>query len=411
MRRLLATFVSLRNRNLRLFFTGQAISATGTWIQKIAQAWLVLELTDSGTLLGVTAALQQLPILLVGPWGGLLADRLDKRKLLVATQSISALLAVVLGGLTQTGNITWWMVLILALLLGMTDALDRPARQTFVAELVPREQLTNAVLMNSVIMNSAFMTGPAIAGVLITTVGLAASFYINAASFLAVIIALLLLDDAERLRSPSLQKRRGQLVEGFRYVRTTPELIAPLILMGVVGLFLFNWAVMIPLLARDVFGGDADLFGSMFALMGVGAVIGGLAVAGTLKASMSALIRSAWVLGVLVIMLAAAPTLWSVFFVLVCLGAANILVKATTNAYLQLTSEPDKRGRVLSLLTVAFAGTTPLGAPLVGWIADVFGVRFALGLGGSIAIFAAAITAIYLRRSGSVVPVGACEGD
>lgn len=399
MTRLRATFASVKNRNFRLFITGQAISSTGTWIQKIGQAWLVLRLTDSGTLLGVTAALQQLPILLIGPWGGLLADRLNKRRLVLATQTVSGLLAVALGLLTATGNISLWMVLVLAFLLGTTDALDKPGRQTIVSEMVDARHLTNAVLLNSVVMNSARIVGPAIAGIMIATIGLAASFYVNGASFLAVVVALLAMNTSELHPPVPVRRQRGQLREGMRYVRATPALAGPLMLMAVAGLFAYEWTVTLPLLAREAFGGGADTFGAMFAAMGVGAVLGGLGVAGSMRAGVHTIVKTAYVFSALILLLAVTPTLTTALIALVALGAVSIVLRSLTNAHLQLSSDPDKRGRVLSLLTVAVAGTTPIGAPLVGWIADDFGVRFALGLGGIATVAAALATAAFVRRT------------
>jgi MFS family permease len=399
MTRLRATFASLKSHNFRLFFVGQAVSATGTWMQKIGQAWLVLELTDSGLLLGVTAALQQLPTLFLGPWGGLLADRLDKRRLLLITQCTAGLLALLLGILTFTDRISLWMVLVLALLLGAANALDRPARQSFLSEMVDRAQLINAVTLNSVLMNSARVVGPALAGVLIARVGLAASFFVNAASFVAVVAALLLMRTSQLEPALPVGRQRGQLRAGVRYIRQTPGLLAPLILTAVAGLFAYEWTVTIPLLARDAFDGDADTFGMMYTAMGLGAVTGGLAVAGSIRAEFPVMLRTAGVFSTLVVAVAVAPNLPAVLVALVFVGAASVTLRAVTNALLQLQAEPEMRGRVMALLGVATFGMTPLGAPLIGWISERFGVRFAVGLGGIATGLAALAVARYIRAA------------
>jgi MFS family permease len=275
MMRFRGTFKSLKIRNYRLYFDGQALSMTGTWMQRVGTAWLVLELTGSGTLLGVTMALQELPTLLIGPWGGLLADRRDKRQLLLWTQSVAGLLALALAVLVSTGLIEVWMVMALAFAYGITSALAWPARQSFVPELVGPQLLTNAILLNSVTTNVAKAVGPALAGILIATVGLATTFYANAVSYVAVVLALVFMRRAELLSSAPARRVRGQLREGLVYVRSNPLLLGVLMLMSVSGMLAYEWTVTLPLFARDAFGGDADTFGIMFSAMGCGAVLGG----------------------------------------------------------------------------------------------------------------------------------------
>lgn len=360
------TFRSLAVRNYRLYFSGHVISDAGTWMQKVGQAWLVLELTGSGTLLGVTFAIQHLPILLIGVWGGLLADRLDKRRLLMVTYGLAGLLALVLGLLTATGVVTLWMVLALALGLGVIDALEKPARHTFVIEMVGPGHLTNAITLSSVVTNTGKVAGPSLAGILIATVGLASSFLVNAGSYLVAVAALALMRRHELTPVEPTRRSSGQLREGLRYVRGTPQLLAPLLLLTVAGTLAYEWAVTLPLLARDAFHGDAQVFGLMFSAMGVGAVVGGLAVAGRLLPSARQLLRLAWVFGGLVVAAASAPTVPVVLVVLVGVGAASIAFRSVAMSWLQLESSPQMRGRVMSLLIVATAGTTPIGAPLVG---------------------------------------------
>lgn len=392
-----AAFRSLSNHNFRLFFAGQAISASGTWMQKIGQAWLVLELGGSGTMLGVAAALQHLPTLLMGPWGGLVADRIPKRGLIVVTQIVAGALALVLGVLTVTGVVELWMVLVLALLLGAADAFDRPARKAFVMEMVGPDHITNAIALSSVVMNAARTVGPAIAGVLIASIGLAASFFVNALSYVAVIIGLLLMRLGELLPPEPARRERGQIRAGLRHVRETPELLGPLVLMATAGIVAYEWIVTLPLLARDAFGGDAQTFGLLFSATGIGAVVGGLAVASSLPASSRALVTSALAFSGLLVVVSLAPSLTVALVVLVLLGGASITFKAQTNSLVQLRSSPQMRGRVTALLTVAIAGTTPIGGPLLGWFGGRFGARVAIGLGGLVTALAALLTMRYLQ--------------
>jgi MFS family permease len=399
------TFDSLSVRNFRRFFVGQSVSATGTWMQKVAQPWLVLELTGSATLLGVTAALQQLPTLVVGPWAGLLADRVDKRRLLLVTKTIAGLLAALLGVLTLTGRIEYPMVLAIALAHGLVDALDRPARQAFVSEMVGRDHLANALMLNGVVNNGARMVGPAVAGVVIALIGLPGGFLVNAASYLALVAALLVMRVSELYPSKPIQRRRGQLREGLVAVRRDPGLAGPLVVMTVSGLFAFEFAVTIPLMASQVFDGDAATFGAMFSAMGVGAVAGGLFVAGSLRPTFGAIVRTACIFGGLLLAFAFAPSFVTALGVLVFLGAARIGLKVLVNAFLQMRAAPAMRGRVLGLFAVSTAGTTPIGAPLVGWIADVHGVRTAVALGG-VATVVVAVSVVRLARR-----IDACQAS
>ncbi|HEX9644514.1 MAG TPA: MFS transporter [Acidimicrobiia bacterium] len=382
MTRLRATFKSLSNYNYRLYFVGQSVSASGTWMQRLGQAWLVLDLTGSGTMLGVTAALQQLPMLMLGPWTGLLADRVDKRRLIVATQAAAAALAIALFILTATESVELWMVLLLAMALGVTDAVDRPVRSAFVVEMVGPERLTNAVVLNSVVMNAARTVGPAIGGIVIATLGLAASFLINSVSYLAVVGVVLAMRTRE-LRPPvAAAAGPGQVRNVFRHVMAKPELAWPLGLMTVAGLLAFEWTITLPLLARDTFGGDARTLGFLFSAMGIGAVIGGLWAAASLAATETSLLRTAWRFSVLLVAVALAPGLPVALLALFLLGAASIAMRGVAMSLLQLNADPDMRGRVMALFAMALAGTTPVGGPLVGWIGETFGARTAFALAG-----------------------------
>lgn len=396
------TFISLQSRNFRLYFFGQSMSQIGTWTQKIAQAWLVLELTDSGALLGVTLALQALPTLLFTAWGGLLADRMDKRRILLWTQSASILPAIVLGLLTTTGTITLWIVFVTAVILGTIEALDKPARQTFIAEIVGREYLTNALTLNNITINSGKLVGPAVAGVLITGAGLAASFFINAASFCVVLAALIFVRADHLTPLTHATRSRGQLREGMRYVLSKPGLLGPLILLTVTGLLAWEWTVTLPLLARNVFHGDAQVASSMFVAMGAGAVIGVLAIAGALKATSGRLIIASLVFGALLLATAFAPAIQATLGLLFLLGAAGVAYRVITTSLAQLEAEPTMRGRTMSLFVIAVGGTSPISAPLLGWLCEAIGVKATLATGGIGTALASICTWIYMRNHKAV---------
>jgi MFS family permease len=378
----LRIFSSLQIPNYRLYFAGGLVSLSGTWMQGVAQAWLVLDLTGSGTALGLVSSLQFLPVLLFGPLGGVITDRFDKRKILYATQTVAAALAAALGVLVATGTVEVWMVYVLAVALGFVYVVDNPARQTFIHEMVGPEHLTNAVSLNSVVVNLARVIGPGAAGILIVTVGLAPAFFINAASYGAVIVALLLMNPEGLHRTQTGARGRGQLMEGLRYVRHTPEVLVPLIMMAVVGTLAYEFQVVLPLLARFTFEGDAGTYGTMSVLMGAGAVVGGLATAAMGRQPATALTRTAIVFGGIHVAAAWAPNLFTMFVALVFLGAASIRFLALGNATLQLAADPAMRGRVMALWAVAFLGSTPIGGPIIGWIGEHIGPRYAMGLGG-----------------------------
>jgi MFS family permease len=390
------TFHSLRTRNYRLYFFGQIVSLTGTWMQSVGQIWLVLKLTGSGLALGFVTALQFLPMLLIGSWGGLMADRVDKRKLLILTQSLAAVLALILGLLTQFDVVRLWMVYALAGSLGIVQVFDMPGRQSFVIEMVGPEDVTNAVSLNAVIVNLSRVIGPAIAGILIATVGIAICFQINAGSYLAVILSLWMMRPAELRRQPPVPRGKGQLREGFKYVLSRPALRTPLLLMGVAGTLAYNFSILLPLLTRFTFHRGPGTYGAMFSLMGAGAVLGGLAVAAR-RATRRLLVGSTLAFGVAVIGVAASPTLGVAMAIMVAVGAASTGFIANSNSLLQLGSSPEMRGRVMALFAIVFLGSTPVGGPLVGWIAERYGPRTSLGLAG-VATLAAGLVAAYPYR-------------
>ena len=393
-----STFSSLGVRNYRMYFVGQTVSLTGTWMQRVGQGWLVLELTGSGALLGVTMALQALPLLLTGAWGGLLADRLDKRRLLLGTQVASTLLSALLGVLIVTDLVKLWMVFALAFALGLVNALENPARHSFVSELVGRDQIANAVTLNSIATNLGRSVGPALAGVLIGAAGLAAAFAVNAASYLAVFLALVLMRRSDINRAVPTPRARGQIREGLRYSASTPDVAAPLALLTVTGLLAAEFQVKLPLLAIEAFDGGAQTYGLMLSAIGVGAVIGGLVIAGSLHPSRPVLVITTVVFGVVLVLVSISPTLPVAYGAMFCLGAASIAFRSTAMSLLQLGAHPQMRGRVLSLSGLAQRGTTPVAAPLAGWLAEVAGARFAVGMGGVVTIAAAFGVALYLHR-------------
>ncbi|HUY74072.1 MAG TPA: MFS transporter [Candidatus Dormibacteraeota bacterium] len=400
------TFASLRNRNFRIFFTAQIVSVTGTWMQSIAQMWLVLHLTGSGIALGITAALQFTPILLFGTWGGLLADRVDKRKLLMVTQSAAGLVALVLAGLTLGGVVQLWMVYLLAFSLGMVNVFDNPGRQSFVTEMVGKDQVINAVGLNSAVFTLARVIGPAIAGVLIAAVGTGWCFLYNGLSYFPVVFALVLMHPWELHRGQPTPRARGQIRAGISYAWNRPELRFPLLLMLVVGTLAFNFSVLMPLMASFVFHSGASTFGLLMSFMGAGAFVGALVSASRAKPSHRLLAFAGIAFGALLIGAALAPTLPIELLVLLPLGAAMITFQATANSLLQLNSDPAFRGRVMALYVMVFLGSTPIGGPIVGWVAEQFGARTGLGLGG-IATFIASVALLWALghwRVGQVQP-------
>ncbi len=382
------TFGSLRIPNYRLYFFGQIVSVSGTWMQSVAQAWLVLKLTGSGLALGSITGLQFVPMLLGGAWGGVIADRFDKRRILVATQTAMAALALTLGVLSLTGAVRLWMVYVLAVLLGIVNLVDMPTRQSFVTEMVGSEHVANAVSLNSVVVNAGRIAGPAVAGLIIAAFDLGVCFVLNAASYLAVIGALMAMRRGELQRAPRVERRRGQVREGLRYAWQDRDLRLPLVMVAVVGLLAFNFSVFLPLFARQVFRSGAATLGYLYALLGVGAVIGGLIVAwrGRTNGTLMALAGSAS--GLTLVVAALMPTLSLELVAIVPVGVATIAFVAMANSLLQLRSAGEMRGRVMALYGVVFLGTTPIGSPTAGWIAERLGPRAAMAMAGAITLVA-----------------------
>ncbi len=406
------TFAALAVPNYRRYIAGQAVSLSGTWMQMAAQSWLVLTLSGSATTLGVIVALQTLPVLLLGPYGGVVADRVDKRRLMVALQAAMGLQALALGVLTITGLVTLWEVGLLAALLGLNNAFESPARQAFMLEMVGPDALRNAVSLNSVLVNVARVIGPALAGILIVLSGEGVCFLINAASFAAVIASLMTLDRAAINPSEPTTRSPGQLREGLRYVAGIRDLAVPLVMMALAGALAYEFQVTLPVMASRGLHAGADGFGFMTAAMGLGAVVGGLFVAARGRTGLPTLIIAAAAFGVVLLGAALAPTLGVELVALALVGGASIAFMSTGNSTLQLRCAPNMRGRVMSLWFVAFQGSTPIGGPIVGWVMAQAGARAGLGLGAITCVLVAAVGLLALRRrpteiTGELVPRGA----
>jgi MFS family permease len=351
--------------NYRRYFAGQIVSLSGNWMQTIAETWLVLRLTNSGVAIGFAAALQFTPMLLGGAWGGLLADRIPKRRLLTITQLSMAVPALALFALTDTHSVQLWMIYALIFARGSVNAVDNPTRQSFVVELVGRERLLAAVSLNAALINSARIIGPAMAGVLIATVGVAPCFALNALSFLGMVLALRRMDASALRPAPISDRQPGQLRTALRYVRATPALRIPLLLMAVVGTLSFNFQVLLPLLARFTFHGGAGSYALLTTAMGAGAVAGAFANAGRSRLRPAMVAIAAIVFGVLILVLCATPSLALAALALVGVGAASVAFAASCNTSLQLAVEPSMRGRVMALYSAvrSRAGSRALRVP------------------------------------------------
>jgi MFS family permease len=373
---------SLRYPNYRLFFFGQLVSVMGTWMQTVAQSFLVLDLTHSGTDLGLVLAVRFLPILVFGPAGGLFADRRNKRRILYVTQALSGGLAAIFAILTGTHVIQMWSVYLLALALGFVNVFDNPARQAFISEMVPPDDLPNAVTLNSVSMNLARVFGAAVGGVLAAVLGLALCFTCNAISFAAVLLSLAAMNGALLYPARPVKKQPGQIRAGLRYVREKPELLIPLLMIALVGTLAWEFQVTLPLMASKVFGGGAGAYGVMASVMGVGAVGGGLISAARSRPRARSLCLAAIGWGIAITAAAVAPTLPLELVALVFVGYGSITFNSYAKTALQLAADPTMRGRVMALWFLAWQGSTPIGGPLVGWIAQDAGARWSLVVGG-----------------------------
>nr|WP_106617149.1 MFS transporter [Saccharothrix carnea] len=399
-------FGSLRVRNYRLYASGQVVSLVGLWMQRVAQDWLVLELSDgSPVALGIAAALQFAPTLFLSLWAGVLADRMDKRKLLLVLETGLGLCALTLGLLDVSGVVELWHVYLLCLLLGAVSAVETPVRQSFVVEMVGRDQLTNAVALNAMTFNLARMVGPAVAGVMIIFVGTGWVFLINAISFLGVLGGLLLMRAAELHRGEPVPREKGQLREGLRYVRKRADLVILLCLVFFISTFGLNFYVTLAVLARNTFGGDADAYGLLSTMLAVGTLAGATLAAkrsANGKPRMRLLIVGALAFGILEIVAGILPTIWWTCAALIPLGIAMMTFTTTANATVQLAVSPAMRGRVMGLYMLVFLGGNPVGGPVMGWLAEHFTARAPLVVGGAVSILAAVVGGIVLARRGGL---------
>ena len=408
--RLPAGLSAFRHHNFRLFWGGMAISLIGTWMQQIAQVWLVLQLTNDPLALGVVAAAQFTPVLFLGLFGGLVADAVSKRRALVVTQMAAGTLALVLGLLVVGGNVQVWHVFGIALLLGVVNSFDMPIRQAFVVEMVGRRDVANAVALNSSVFNLTRIIGPAVAGVTIATIGLEPLFFVNAISYLAVVASLFLMRPAE-LRPPTeravferpFRSVIDRLVEGLRYTRREPSIFLAITVLGVVSTFALNFSVLIPLLARDILGGDADTYGFLMSAAGLGSLVSALTIAFGQRPTLRLLLFGAAVVGVGMIGLGLSHWFPLSLVLMFVAGWGTIAMAATANTIIQLTVPDVLRGRVMSVHTTVFAGSTPFGGIFAGSVAGLAGASMALAAGGVIALLAAA--GGYLRLPGRA-PMG-----
>jgi MFS family permease len=390
---------ALANRDFRLFTAGQLVSLIGTWMQSVAQSWLVLELTNSPFRLGLVGTLQFLPMLLLSFFAGVLADRFSKRRLLITTQSVMAVQALSLAALVALGHVQYWHVLIMATVYGLANTLDIPARQAFVAEMVGKESLVSAIALNSAVFNGARVVGPAAAGLAIARWGTATAFAVNAVSFVAVIAALIAMKTEGAPRRTGDRRMRSEIAEGIRYALDTPRILLVLFLVLFVSVFLFNYNVTIPLYARQALGQDAHGFGLLMAALGVGAVAGAMALAmlGVGRPAIRALLAPALLLGVATASLAVITSFGLAAAVLVVVGFTGIFVMAGANTSHQLTVPDELRGRIMSLHMMVFAGMAPFGAFMVGSLAERFGIRTTLAVAGIAGFISVAALAIWWR--------------
>jgi MFS family permease len=377
---------SLRQRNYRLFFFGQLVSIAGTWMQTVAQSFVVLDLTHSGTQLGLTTAARFLPMFVFGPLGGVFADRMDRRRVLYVTQALSGLLAGVFAVTVGTHSIRLWIVYLLALALGFVNVFDNPARQSFISEMVSTGDLPNAVTLNSVAANMARVFGAALGGVIAAAIGLALCFTFNALSFGAVLVSLAAMRSSELFPAERVSRQKKQVRQGLRYVRNTPELLIPLLMIAVVGTLAWEFQVSLPLMASKVFHGGAASYGVMASVMGGGAVVGGLISAARARPRARALCLAAIGWGIAILAAAVAPSFALELAALVFVGYGSITFNSLAKTTLQLAAKPEMRGRVMALWALAWMGSTPIGGPIVGWTGQAIGARWALVIGGLAAL-------------------------
>lgn len=393
------TFRSLQIRNFRLFFAGQGISQIGHWLTLIAQTLLVLELTDSGVALGLLAAAQFGPVLLLGAWAGLVADRSDKRRLLIRVQVFAMAQAFTMGSLAFMDQPPLLAIYAVAALGGVATAFDNPARRSFVVEMVPEDHVTNAVSLNSALMTGSRVVGPALGGLLVATVGYGWTFWLDGLSFLAVIAGLRLMDPGALRTAPVQARGRGQVRAGLRYAWSVPELRVPLVMMGVIGTLAFNFQTVLPLFVTRDLGGNEVTFSLLMSVVSVGSLAGALVAARRKDLEVHLVSVAAVAFGATMLGLALAPSQPVAFGLGVAMGFASITFMTTSTAIVQLRAEPSMRGRILALQAIVFLGSTPIGGPVVGAVAEALGARFGIGLGALAALGAGTYGLLTVHRS------------
>jgi MFS family permease len=400
-----ATFRSLHHRNFRLFFAGQLISQTGTWLSMVTQTLLVLDLGGSGVDLGLLTASQFGPMLVLGAWAGAVADRVDKRRLLIGVQSLAMVQSFVLGALVLGGGASLGVVYALALVQGVLNAFDNPTRRAFVVEMVPATDLPNAVSLNSAVMTGSRVVGPAAAGALVLATGFGWPFVIDGISYLAVIAGLVAMRPAELHRSEPVARKPGAVREGLRYIRSEPNLFVPLVMTAVIGTFAFNFTVTVPLLVQGPLDGGTGAFTALFSVVSLGSLFGALATARRTSVSSSHLVGSAAGFGVGMAALALTPSLVLAFPIGFALGLVSIGFLTSSTAIVQLLAGPEFRGRVLAIQAMVFLGSTPIGGPIVGWVSDAAGPRAGLLVGAA----SCGVAALYGARAMVAGPVLAAD--
>jgi MFS family permease len=395
---------AFRHRNYRLFFGGQGISLIGTWMQSVAQSWLVLQLTGDPLILGVVAAAQFLPVMVLGLFGGLIADQLPKRQTMLATQAFAMVMSFVMFGLTITNTVQVWHVIAIALLIGLRNAVDMPTRQAFSIEMVGREDIQNAVALNSAMFNGSRIVGPAVAGLVIGAFGVPLAFLIDALSFLAVLIALWVMDEETLGAPPDIPLPRTprevfeNLAEGVRYVRDTPLVLMATAVVGLVATFGMNFSVLVPPLAQGVLHSDASGYGFLMAASGFGSLLASLAIAFTGRARAAAIAIGPIVLGVAEVVTGFSTSFALTLAAMFLVGLGGITMAATANSVIQLSVPDMLRGRVMSVYTTVFAGSIPIGGPLMGAVGAGLGVPAALVLGGAISAVVGTVALVAIRR-------------
>jgi MFS family permease len=391
------TFLSLRVRNFRLFFSGQIVSQVGNWLTLVAQTLLVLELTDSGIALGGLAAAQFGPILVLGPFAGLVADRSDKRKLLLTVQTIAMVQSFALAALAFSGSPPVSAIYAVAFVGGLTLAFDNPARRSFVVEMVPADTINNAVSLNSAIMTASRVVGPALAGLLVMTAGFGWAFLVDGLSYIAVLVALWMIRSEELRAAPVTPRAKGQVREGLRYARSIPDLWVPLAMMAVIGTLSYNFQVVFPLFTTRDLGGDGSTFTWLFSVVSIGSLIGALATARRKVIDIRLVAMSALAYGTALGAMTFAPNSAIAFVVGLLVGLGSIAFLTSSTAIVQIKAAPEFRGRILALQAMVFLGSTPIGGPIVGWIAEQFGARYAVAV-GAVAALAAGLWGLSYAR-------------